>query len=332
MDPDKKPGEKPDERDPLLSFGDVDDEDLRTQQLPDPELNKDPPEDKKPAERNPDGTFKGKDGEKKPEEKAADKDKKPEEKKEEKKEDFVPLAKFLDEKAKLKAELDQREITIKEFQKKLDEITAKLPKQQAEEPPEPDYIEDPKGYVDTRLAKALSTLEAANKKIEEQGKAATETANRARETAEMQGFMRNLQAHEARFVAEKPDYHDALQHMRDIRTYQLQQLNPEITPEQIHAAISQEEIGLAMHLARAGKDPVATVYAMAEKYGYKPKAAKGADDHAALVKKTLEDNSRRLPPDQSLGASSGATDLRDDSDQVTDPVQMALDSLKRARA
>lgn len=329
MDPDKKSGENSaDERDPLLAFGDVEDEAARTAPLPDAEVNNTPPEDKKPAERNADGTFKGKEGEKKPEDKAGDKDKKPEAKdKDEKRDDFVPLAKFLDEKAKLKAELDQRDITITEFKKQLAEITSKLPKQEAEV--EPDYIEDPKGYVDTRLAKALSTLEEANKKAEEQGKAATETANRARDTAELQGFMRNLQAHEARFVAEKPDYHDALQHMRDIRAYQLKEFNPEITPEQIHQAISQEEINLAMHLARAGKDPVATVYAMAEKYGYR---AKKADNHLDQIKKGMDDTSKRLPPDQSLGASSGATDLRDDSDQVTDAVELALASLKRARA
>lgn len=332
MDPDKE--KKVEEvRDPLLEFADIDDEEARLSPLPDAELNPEPPPDPEKRERNADGTFKGEKKDPPDDPKAKKPDEKKPDEKAEKKDESVPLAKFLDEKAKLKAELEQRDITIKEFQKKLEALEAKLPKPQAE--PEPDYIEDPKGYVDTKLAKALSTLEEANKKIAEQGKEASETANRARETAELHSFMQNLQNHEARFVAQNPDYPEALAHMRQIRAFQLQQFNPNITDEQIHQVISQEEISLAVQLTRAGRDPVATAFELAKKYGYVPKKPDNGDEHLKLLKKSLsslDDPSKRLPPDQSLGASSGATDLKDDSDQVTDAVDLALASLKRARA
>lgn len=309
------------EPNPIVDMFAVDDEEARTKPLPEPELNVDAPEDKKEVERErgEDGKFKSKD------EKAdAKKDEKVEEKPK-KTDDTVPLAKFLDEKNRLKAELEARDLTIKEFNAKIAALEAKLPKPEPEA--EPDFVEDPKAYVDTKLQKALAAVEAANKTVAEQGKKAEETALNAREQVELQQFLGNLQQHEQRFVAANPDYHDALNHIREIRAYQLQQFEPGITQEQIIEVIRREEINLAASLARAGRDPVSTAYELAKKYGYQPKTAAPPKGNGAAP----PDNSRKLPPDQSLGGGGGAPDVVED-DAKQDEVDTALASLFRRRA
>jgi hypothetical protein len=307
---------------PLLEFNEIEDEDLKAGKgVPDAELNVDPPEDKPDRERDETGKFKGKEDDKKDEKKAEKKD---EPKVEKKTDDTVPLAKYLDDRNKFKAELEQRDLTLRQMQAKLEEFEKKhAPKEE----PEPDYIDDPQGYVESKLAKTMKALEEANSKTAESSKRAEEEARAARETAEINGFMQNLAAHEAQYVAKNPDYYDALAHVRQIRAFQLQQFQPGITDEQIAEAIKREELGLAVQLARAGRDPVATVHEMAKRYGYQPKAA------APPAAKPPVDSgtSRRLPPDQTLGGGQGAPDLDSGDDQV-DEVDAALASLKRARA
>ncbi len=308
--------------DPIAAMLTVDDEAERGRPLPEPELNTEAPEDNA-RERNEDGTFKG---EKKPEEKV---EQKPEEKKPEVKEkrtdDAVPLAKHLEEKNKLKAELEARDITLKEFQKKLAELEAKLPK--PEEPKTPDFVDDPKGYVDHSNSKVLEAIAEANKKAEESGKKAQETAAQANEQVQLQRFMSDIGRAEQAFVAEHPDYQDALNHIRQIRSFQLQQFQPDITQEQIADVIRQEEIGLAVQLARAGKNPVSTAYELAQKYGYQPKAK----EQPKVETKLPEVKEKKLPPDQTLGSGSSAND-EPYKEGETDPVDLALASLFRKRA
>ncbi len=311
----------------IADFNTVDDEDLKAGKLPEAELNPDPPEDPERQARGEDGKFVSKDGDKKPaeEKKAPEGEKKEPEKKEEKKApDVVPLATFLEEKNRLKAELDQRDITLKEFQKELADLKAKYEKA-APPPEEPDYIEDPKGYVDHKLTEALSKLETVNKTAEETGKKAEETARTAHAEVVKQRFLQQISAHEARFVTQNPDYHDALAHLRDIRKFQLQAFAPQMTEEQVMQTIAEEEVNLAWNLAQTGKDPVAFTYDLAKRHGYQKKAPPPPEQKAA-------DTSRRLPPDQSLGGGQGAPDLTDASDDKPDPVDLALASLLRKRA
>ncbi len=302
--------------DPVEAMLTIDDEAERGKQLPEAEINADAPEDKT-RERNEDGTFKG---EKKPEEKV---EQKPEEKKpEEKRDETVPLAKFLDKTNKLKELLDQKDITLKQYEQRLAALEAKLPK--AEAPKEPDFVDDPKGYVDTKLNGALEKIAEANKKAEESGKQAQETAAHANEQVQLQRFMGDIGRAEQAFVAEHPDYQDALNHIRQIRAFQLQQFQPDITQEEIGETIRREEIGLAVQLARAGKNPVSTAYELAQKYGYQPKAKE-----QPKLPEVKEKN--QLPPDQTLGSGSSAND-EPYKEGETDPVDLALASLFRKRA
>ena len=287
-----------------------------------------PPEDAPERERNEDGTFKGKEPEKAEKEpKKAEKEEKVE-KEEKPKNETVPLAKFLDERNRLKAELDARDLTIRQFNEKLAALEAKLPK--AEAPPEPDFVEDPKAYVDDKLAKAISKLEEVNKTATESGKKAEETANAAREQVMLQQFMTSMQSQEQNFVAQNPDYYDALNHIRQIRAYQLEQFEPGITQEKIFEVIRNEEIQMAAHLHRSGKDPVATAYEIAKRYGYVPKKEAPKGNGVGQPPPPAGGKSQ-LPPDQSLGGGGGAPDTTED-EAVQDAVDQALASLIRRRA
>src|SRR5690349_14878347 len=123
----------------------VDDEAMRGRELPEAVVNAEAPEDKKPPERDESGKFKGDD---KKTDKAEDKPKV-----EEKPKETVPLATFLEKTNKLKEQLDQKDITLKQYETRLAALEAKTaPK--PEVAPEPDFIEDPKGYVDHNLKAA----------------------------------------------------------------------------------------------------------------------------------------------------------------------------------
>jgi hypothetical protein len=300
----------------------VEDEAERVKARPDAELNVEAPADKPEPERDESGKFKGK--EEKPEAKDPPKEEKPEAKEEEakKKSDSVPLAAFLEKTNKLKAELEQRDITLAEYKRRLDALEAKAaPK--PEEPREPDFVEDPKGYVDHKMGGVLAEIAKANEKAATEGKKAQETASKAQEQVELQRFFTDLQQHEARFVQSTPDYHDALAHLRNVRANQLREFNPEISQEEIVATIRQEETTLAVQLARQGRDPVQTAYNVAKHFGY---VKKQAPPPAA----TTPPPDKRLPPDQTLGTGVGAVDTTEASEP--DPIDIALASLARKRA
>lgn len=314
-----------DEKDPIAEMLVVDDEAERSAPQPEAEINTEAPPDKEERERNPDGTFKGEKSEAKAEEKPKD-EKKPEVKAEEKPKETVPLATFLEKTNKLKADLEARDITLKEFQAKLAALEAKLPKEQAEA--EPDFVEDPKGYVDHKLKGTLEALAKANETTTAEAKKAQESAAQTAEQVQVQRFFADLSQHEQRFVQSNPDYHDALNHVRNVRAAQLREFVPDITQEQINEQIGTEERNLAIQLARAGRDPVQTAYNLAKHYGYQPKAKEVPKEVQKLA--AVPDSTRRLPPDQSLGGGHG--DPNTEQEAEPDPIDTALASLFRKRA
>lgn len=311
---------------PIAEMFTVDDEAARTADLPEAEVNTDPPADKPTQERDEKGQFKG-DG-KKPEAKPDD-GKKPEEKKaEEKPAETVPLAKFLEKTNELKAKLEAGDTTTAQLRKEIEELKAKLaPK--PEEPAEPDYVADPKGYVDHKLKGVLTQIEAANKTATESGKAAQETANATQQQVHLNQIMGSVAEQERAFVAQTPDYYDALKHVRGIRIFQLREFDPQITDDQIRQVIVREETALAVQLVRQGKNPSEVAYRLAQQYGYQKKAppadpTKTADPAAS---KLPDVSSRRLPPDQTLGTGSSPGDPEVYKTGETDPVDTALASL-----
>lgn len=278
-------------------------------ELPEADISTDAPADKEPQARAEDGKFKGEAKkeadpapEAKPEQKA--------EAKPEQKERSIPLAAHLEERRALKAELDAMKAQLAALQNP--------PKAPA---PEPDYAADPKGYTDHKLQTALEKLQEHEKQLE----TVKQTAQQVDAQVGEQRFFNDLQAHEAAFVKEQPDYHEALQHIRMTRFQQLKILAPEMPDNAIAQQIMTEERGMAIQLARAGRDPVRTAYAIAQANGYRRKEAQ-----APAVELPKVAGPKTLPPDQTLGSGAGGSGESDD--EAVDSFDAAFGEMFKKRA
>jgi hypothetical protein len=143
--------------------------------------------------------------------------------------------------------------------------TAPKPEQPAQEP-EPDFLADPKGYVDSKVQAALAKLDKAEKTTQE-------TADQVKQREANEAVLRATQAAEAQFYSSTPDYPEALQHIRSVRTQQLQIQHPEATPEQINNHIAYEERETARMLVSQNRNPAEFAYQFAKTLGYATKAA-----------------------------------------------------------
>lgn len=178
-------------------------------------------------------------------------------------------AKAPDQVANLHVALRESRAELKELRAELSQLKALIPPPKAQEAPaveEPDFLSDPKSYVDG-VKGAIAKLEA---KIADKDKAQTEQAEQQQKAQETWG---KVLESEATFVASTPDYHDALAHVRSVRAQQLQMMHPEATQQQIAQHIQGEEFQGAAALVAQGKNPSEFYYNYAKTFGYKPKAA-----------------------------------------------------------
>lgn len=158
------------------------------------------------------------------------------------------------------------------LKQQLQELTAKIealskpaaPAAEAEA--EPDFLADPKAYVDAQKAK----LQALTEKLDADKQQQTEAQKQQQQAQET--WTKVLES-EAQFVAATPDYHEALAHVRTVRTQQLHMMHPDATAQQIAQHIQGEEFQGAAALVAQGKNPSEFYYNYAKTFGYKPKAA-----------------------------------------------------------
>jgi hypothetical protein len=148
----------------------------------------------------------------------------------------------------------------------------------AEPEQEPDFLADPKGYVDKKVQGALAKLDKAEK-------ATQETAEQVKQREANEAILRATQTAEAQFYSQTPDYPEALQHIRGVRTQQLQQLFPEATAEQINNHIAFEERETARMLVSQKRNPAEYAYHFAQTLGYKKAAPPPAKTTAQPIDK-----------------------------------------------
>lgn len=189
-------------------------------------------------------------------------------------------------------------------------------------PEAPDFIADPKGYVDHKLQDALTQLETGTK-------AANQTAEQANAQAHEARFHMALNAAEQGFVSRQPDYYQALSHLRTIRESEIRLLNPEMTQQDLTQAIGREELQLAGMLMQSGRNPSEVAYNLARARGYAPKAPDvpkvepkpaSAEKVAELLPKVPEPV--KLSPDLTLGSGTGSP--MSGSDIEEDPFDAAF--------
>lgn len=193
----------------------------------------------------------------------------------------------------------------------------------------PDFIADPKAYVDhstQRVQDALAQLEGKLQPI-------TQTAEQANTQAAHANFQVALNNAEASFVAHQPDYGAALDHVRQVRFAELSALHPDVSEPEIRAFMNQEEVQLAANILRSGRNPAQVAYSLAKARGYTPKpppvAAKpelkpaAPERVAELLPKVPEPV--KLAPDLTLGTGTGSPIAGSDIDE--DPFDTAYKEL-----
>lgn len=171
--------------------------------------------------------------------------------------------------------------TLRQQLTEMQQQIAALQKQQGQQPaaqpepePEPDFLADPKGYVD-RVDKKVQTA------LEKLDKATQETAEQTKQREANESVLRATQSAETEFYSKTPDYPEALQHIRGVRTQQLQVLHPEATAEQINNHIAFEERETARMLIQQGRNPAEFAYNIAKTLGYSKAAPPAASKPAA---------------------------------------------------
>ena len=185
------------------------------------------------------------------------------------KEKLVPLAALHEQRELVKTLKTQ--IATLESQPKLSAEDAELlkdlraQKKAAQEPKDPDFLEDPKGYVDAQAKKTAEAL----KKLDE---ATTKQTQQQEQQQQLNQILTGVQQHEQSFLKTTPDYHAAIDHIRSVRGSQLQMLYPQATPEQITRQITTEELSAAAQILRSGGNPAEFAYNYAKTMGYQPKA------------------------------------------------------------
>jgi len=204
----------------------------------------------------------------------------------------VPLAAHIEERRRMQAELAE-----------LRDRLAKIESPPKAPEPEPEFIDDPKGYVDAKVGRAMESMKQVEQKAEV-----------GAQEAQLNRFLQHVGAIEADYVKQAPDYYDALGHVRQARMTQLTEMFPQATPEQITQQIRTEELQAAAALLQQGRNPSEVVYQMAKKvYGYAPKpTAAPTLARPAVPQAPVGD------PSATLGAPGGAPESGDEAELAGD--------------
>lgn len=189
------------------------------------------------------------------------------------------------------------------------ELLKSLRAQQTQEPAPPDFLSDPKGYVDARLQTALKKLETAETGI-------AQTREQVQQQNQMRDLLSSVAAHEQTFIATTPDYTQALAHVRAVRSEQLKLMYPTASAAQIQQQIAQEEIGGSAQALQAGLNPAEVVYKFAKTVGYAPKATNGAQGAQPQPPQPPPDRSSARSLGGAAGGAAGVVDAAETEDTM----------------
>lgn len=192
------------------------------------------------------------------------------------KDKLVPLSALHEARAELKAlrtkiaELEAKPSLTPQQQAQLDKLNAQ---ETAATEKIPDFLEDPKGYVDATAKKTNEALQKLNEFTESQ-------KQQQQQQQQLNQILIGVGQHEQAFLKTTPDYHAAIDHIRSVRGSQLKMLYPGATAEQIAQQITTEEVAAAAQVLRAGGNPAEFAYNYAKTMGYAPKAPNPAPTQA----------------------------------------------------
>ena len=185
----------------------------------------------------------------------------------------------------------------------------------AENPPEPEaqppeFMEDPKGYIDSQqqaIAKKLQEMESSSKDL---------TAKQEQEANALR-FQYALTSDETEFRMKQTDYYNTLNHIRAVRTAELTDLG--MKEDQAKQVIGAEELRDAAAALNNGKSPAEYAYNRAKRLGYTAATNKDAE---------LDEKSDRLAAAQNA-QSMGGSGISQDKVEA-DPEEQGWDPIKNA--
>jgi len=224
--------------------------------------------------------------------------------------------------SKIEQERDNYRRAMKEERQRRQEIEARLEKleglkEQIEklsaarqpETKDPEFMEDPKGYVDLQSKKVQEAIQ----RLESQAK---EGSSRAQEQLAQMQFMQNVQSDESQFIRQNPDYYEALNFIREQRRTELEELGIE-DEQEIAQIINREELQAAAVAMNKGTSAAAHYYNRAKRLGYaKEQDTSGIDEAAERME--------RAQKAQSMGGSNIP------EDRTEEPEDEAWDSINAA--
>jgi hypothetical protein len=224
---------------------------------------------------------------------------------------------------------------LSEYSKQLNALQEQLkalanPPKPAEAEAEPDFLSDPKAYVDKAkesLTKTQQQTAEALKKLEEHN---SSQAEQAKQQQELQIQWNEVLTKQAEFAAATPDYQAAIDYVRGIRTKaftaEFEAMNDRApTVQEISQALAWQERQGALELHKKGKNPAEWYYSYAKAIGY----VKAADPESAADPAKPEPKQQKPPakPDKeavkSMG-SGGGNATPPDEDPNRDPMASLL--------
>lgn len=169
--------------------------------------------------------------------------------------------------------------------------------------PEPDYLDDPKGWTEWKIREQARELESMKQQL-------GQTAQAQQLAQAERQIVNTLQTSEAAMVRATPDYYDALNHARQ-RAFQEFKAEAEImgiqaSDDQIAQYVAQQEKALAVNLVMRGIDPAKYVYEIAQRrYGYQGQAQAAPEPAPAPARRPAAEARTAL-----RGLPSGDTGLQ----------------------
>lgn len=172
----------------------------------------------------------------------------------------VPLAALHEERQRRKELAAQ----LAEESRKRTELEARVEARLAAlQPPAPTFEEDPAGHLKRQIDQVSTTLQERQQQ-EERQRAEYQQAQQVQRAAQ------TVQRYEAEFVAQKPDYQQAVDYVRLGRAKEFEARG--MAPEEAMAEATREMVHGAIINAANGVNPSQLVYRMAEIRGYRAQA------------------------------------------------------------
>jgi len=242
----------------------------------------------------------------------------------------VPLATLLEERKQFQQKLAQMEEQNRKYGgleqqiREMREAQAKrdAPAPKADEPP--DYLQDPKGYVDWVRKQAEAGVQ---KELEPLKQAHQQTEQQRQQEAQIQQVVSKASEFEAEFTKTNPRYMDALGHIRQLRMAEAEALGI----PQAHAlqALRNQELQLAAFALTNNKNPAELAYNLAIKLGFNPESNASTQANGKTPEQLEQerlDTAAKKDRAQSMGGQGGA-DVSDILEANNDEFEAAMQSI-----